>query len=136
MKGNPEKNKTIGRLGPPGKSLRCAVDLHARGDGFCDWNARLSMAVHGTVIVWPIQLHQKGVENAPRIVKLWPGKSVSQKRVSPNTIAKIAHGVLNYETIVSVGFEEINSRTWKEMVTTGPSRKSGDKLYKGPGTSL
>ena len=51
------------------------------------------------------------------IVKLWPGKSEQQKEHLADKIAKDVMDVLNYgEESVSVGFEEINSKDWKEKV--------------------
>ena len=51
------------------------------------------------------------------IVKLWPGKSDQQKTRLADKIAKDVMDVLNYgEESVSVGFEEIKSQDWKEMV--------------------
>ncbi len=51
------------------------------------------------------------------IVKLWPEKSDQQKTRLADKIAKDVMDVLNYgEESVSVGFEEIKSQDWKEMV--------------------
>jgi 4-oxalocrotonate tautomerase len=51
------------------------------------------------------------------IVKLWPGKSEQQKERLAERIAKDVMDVFNYgEESVSVGFEEISSKDWKEKV--------------------
>ena len=49
------------------------------------------------------------------VVKLWPGKSEQQKMRLAEKIAKDVMGVFHYgEESVSVGFEEVSSRDWKE----------------------
>ena len=51
------------------------------------------------------------------IVKLWPGKSEQQKARLADKIAKDVMDAFNYgEESVSVGFEEISSKDWKEKV--------------------
>lgn len=71
------------------------------------------------------------------IVKLWPGKSDQQKTRLADKIAKDVMDVLNYgEESVSVGFEEIKSQDWKEMVYKPDIQGKWDKLYKGPGYEM
>ena len=64
------------------------------------------------------------------IVKLWPGKSEQQKERLAEKIAKDVMDVLNYgEESVSVGFEEIGSKDWKEKVYKPDIKDKWDKLY-------
>jgi len=71
------------------------------------------------------------------IVKLWPGKSEQQKTRLADKIAKDVMDVLNYgEESVSVGFEEINSKDWKEKVYKPDITDKWDKLYKKPGYEM
>jgi len=71
------------------------------------------------------------------IVKLWPGKSDQQKTRLTEKISKDVMDVLNYgEESVSVGFEEIKSQDWKEMVYKPDIQDKWDKLYKGPGYEM
>ena len=71
------------------------------------------------------------------IVKLWPGKSEQQKDRLAEKIARDVMDVLNYgEESVSVGFEEINSKDWKEKVYKPDIQDNWDKLYKKPGYQM
>jgi 4-oxalocrotonate tautomerase len=71
------------------------------------------------------------------IVKLWPGKSEEQKSRLANEISKSVMTVLNYgEESVSVGFEEVGSRDWKEKVFEPDIKKRWDTLYKKPGYEM
>lgn len=71
------------------------------------------------------------------IVKLWPGKSEKQKERHAEMIAKDVMDVLNYgEESVSVGFEEISSKEWKEKVYKPDIKDKWDKLYKKPGYEM
>jgi 4-oxalocrotonate tautomerase len=71
------------------------------------------------------------------IVKLWPGKSEQQKTSLAEKIAKDVMDVLNYgEESVSVGFEEIRSKDWKEKVYKPDITDKWDKLYKKPGYEM
>jgi 4-oxalocrotonate tautomerase len=71
------------------------------------------------------------------IVKLWPGKSERQKTRLADKIAKDVMDVLNYgEESVSVGFEEISSKHWKEKVYKPDITDKWDKLYKKPGYEM
>jgi len=71
------------------------------------------------------------------IVKLWPGKSDQQKTRLAEKIAKDVMDVLNYgEESVSVGFEEIKSRDWKEKVYKPDIQDKWDKLYRKPGYEM
>jgi 4-oxalocrotonate tautomerase len=68
------------------------------------------------------------------IVKLWPGKSEQQKARLADKIAKDVMDLLNYgEESVSIGFEEIKSRDWKEKVYKPDIHDKWDQLYKKPG---
>ncbi|HME06551.1 MAG TPA: tautomerase family protein [Bryobacteraceae bacterium] len=71
------------------------------------------------------------------IVKLWPGKSEQQKERLAEKIARDVMDVLNYgEESVSVGFEEISSKDWKEKVYKPDITDKWDKLYKKPGYEM
>ena len=71
------------------------------------------------------------------IVKLWPGKSEQQKERLAEKIAHDVMDVLNYsEASVSVGFEEISSKDWKQKVYEPDIRDKWDKLYKKPGYEM
>ena len=71
------------------------------------------------------------------IVKLWPGKSEQQKERLAEKIAKDVMDVFNYgEEPVSVGFEEISSKDWKEKVYKPDIKYKWDKLYKKPGYEM
>ena len=71
------------------------------------------------------------------IVKLWPGKSDQQKAHLADKIAKDVMDVLNYgEESVSVGFEEISSKDWKEKVYEPDIKDKWDKLLKKPGYEM
>jgi len=71
------------------------------------------------------------------VVKLWPGKSEQQKTRLADKIAKDVMDVLNYgEESVSVGFEEISSKDWKEKVYKPDITDKWDKLYKKPGYEM
>ena len=71
------------------------------------------------------------------IVKLWPGKSEQQKERLAEKIAKDVMDVLNYgEESVTVGFEEVSSKDWKEKVYKADIKDKWDKLYKTPGYEM
>jgi 4-oxalocrotonate tautomerase len=71
------------------------------------------------------------------IVKLWPGKSEEQKARLADKIAQDVMDVFDYgEESVSVGFEEIISRDWKEKVYKPDIQDKWDKLYKKPGYEM
>ena len=68
------------------------------------------------------------------IVKLWPGKSESQKTRLAEAITKDVMGILHYgEESVSVAMEEIKSQDWIEKVYKPDIKNNRDKLYKKPG---
>jgi len=71
------------------------------------------------------------------IVKLWPGKSEQQKKCLAEKITKDVMDAFNYgEESVSVGFEEISSKEWKEKVYQPDIKNKWDKLYKTPGYEM
>jgi 4-oxalocrotonate tautomerase len=71
------------------------------------------------------------------IVKLWLGKSQEQKARLADKIAKDVMDVLNYgEESVSVGFEEVKSKDWREQVYKPDIKEKWDKLYKKPGYEM
>lgn len=71
------------------------------------------------------------------VVKLWPGKSEQQKERLAGKITKDVMDVLHYgEESVSVGFEEVRSKDWKEKVYKPDIKDNWDKLYKKPGYEM
>lgn len=67
------------------------------------------------------------------IVKLWPGKSDTQRQRLADRIANDVMDVLGYgEESVSVGFEEISSGEWAEKVNKTDIENPRGKLYKKP----
>jgi 4-oxalocrotonate tautomerase len=71
------------------------------------------------------------------IVKLWPGKSTQQKARLAEKIAQDVMDVFDYgEESVSVGFEEVTSREWKEKVYGPDIRDKWTTLYKKPGYEM
>jgi len=68
------------------------------------------------------------------IVKLWPGKSESQKKRLADAIAKDVMEILHYgDESVSVAMEEVKPRDWVEQVYRRDIEPNQDKLYKKPG---
>jgi 4-oxalocrotonate tautomerase len=68
------------------------------------------------------------------IVKLWPGKSGTQKLRLADAITDAVTSVLGYgEESVSVSFEEITSGDWAEKVYKTDIVDKPDQLYKKPG---
>ena len=71
------------------------------------------------------------------IVKLWPGKSEAQKSRLTERIAQAVMDVLNYgDESVSVAFEEINAKEWKDKVYKQDVLSQPEKLYKRPGYTM
>ena len=63
------------------------------------------------------------------IARLWPGKFEQQKERLAEKIAKDVMDVLNYgEESVSVGFEDISAKDWKENVYKPDIKDMWDKL--------
>ena len=71
------------------------------------------------------------------IVKLWPGKSESQKRRLARAIADDVMKVLNYgDESVSVAFEEVGADHWADKVYRPDIVAKPDTLYKRPGYEM
>jgi 4-oxalocrotonate tautomerase len=71
------------------------------------------------------------------IVKLWPGKSEAQKSRLTERIAQAVMDVLNYgDESVSVAFEEISAKEWKDKVYKPDILSQPEKLYKRPGYTM
>jgi 4-oxalocrotonate tautomerase len=71
------------------------------------------------------------------IVKLWPGKSESQKRQLARAIADDVMKVLNYgDESVSVAFEEVGADQWAEKVYRPDIVDKPETLYKRPGYEM
>jgi 4-oxalocrotonate tautomerase len=79
----------------------------------------------------------KGIGNIPHVVKLWPGKAEHLKQQLAEKIAKDVMDVLNYgDESISVGFEEISSKDWKQEVYKPDIQGKWDRLYKKPGYEM
>jgi 4-oxalocrotonate tautomerase len=71
------------------------------------------------------------------IVKLWPGKSEAQKKRLAERITKDVMDVFDYgEESVSVAFEEISAKDWKEKVYEPDIVNQPKRLYKKPGYTM
>jgi 4-oxalocrotonate tautomerase len=71
------------------------------------------------------------------IVKLWPGKSEAQKKGLAERITRAVTEVLHYgDESVSVAFEEVSAKDWKEKVYKPDILSQPDKLYKKPGYTM
>jgi 4-oxalocrotonate tautomerase len=71
------------------------------------------------------------------IVKLWPGKTDQQKKNLAQRITKDVMDVLNYgDESVSVAFEEVSAKDWKDKVYTPDIVDQPTKLYKKPGYTM
>ncbi|TFF24829.1 4-oxalocrotonate tautomerase [Jiella endophytica] len=68
------------------------------------------------------------------VVKLWPGKSEDQKTELAEAITRQVTSILNCGVdSVSVGFEEVRSDDWREMVYEPDIIGKDASLYKKPG---
>jgi 4-oxalocrotonate tautomerase len=68
------------------------------------------------------------------IVKLWPGKSVRQKRALSDAIVESVTGILGYgPDSVSVGFDEVPSADWNSQVYQPDIATKWPSLTKQPG---
>lgn len=68
------------------------------------------------------------------IVKLWPGKSVAQKRALSDAIVRDVTSILGYgDEAVSVGFEEVAPDAWTARVYEPDIENKWDTLVKQPG---
>jgi 4-oxalocrotonate tautomerase len=71
------------------------------------------------------------------IVKLWPGKSETQKKQLADRITQDVMAVLDYgEESVSVAIEEIRAEDWAEQVYHPDILNKPDQIYKQPGYDL
>jgi 4-oxalocrotonate tautomerase len=71
------------------------------------------------------------------IVKLWPGKSEAQKKRLADRITQDVMEALDYgDESVSVAFEEISARDWKDKVYQPDIVSQPEKLYKKPGYTM
>jgi 4-oxalocrotonate tautomerase len=71
------------------------------------------------------------------IVKLWPGKTPTQKKHLAEKIARNVMEVLDYgEESVSVAMEEVKSTDWAKQVYQPDIKAKWDKLYKKPGYTM
>lgn len=70
-------------------------------------------------------------------VKLWPGKSESQKKELAEKLVETARSVIGYgEESFSVTIEDIDPNDWKEKVFSPDIISKKDKLYKAPGYKM
>lgn len=68
------------------------------------------------------------------IVKLWPGKTETQKTHLAEAITKDVMEILHYgDKSVSVAMEEVKSQDWREKVYKPDIQNKWGKLYKKPG---
>lgn len=71
------------------------------------------------------------------IVKLWPGKSESQKQEMTDKIVDAVTSALGYgDESVSVALEEISSSDWKGKVYDPDIKDGKGSLYKKPGYTI
>jgi 4-oxalocrotonate tautomerase len=71
------------------------------------------------------------------IVKLWPGKSETQKTRLAEAITKEVMNIFRYgEESVSVAMEEISPQDWAAKVYKPDIVNQPDKLYKKPGYTM
>jgi 4-oxalocrotonate tautomerase len=71
------------------------------------------------------------------IVKLWPGKTEKQKKELAERITQAVTEVLHYgDESVSVAFEEVTAKDWKEKVYKADILNRPEKLYKKPGYTM
>ena len=71
------------------------------------------------------------------IVKLWPGKSETQKTRLAEAITEDVMNIFNYgEESVSVAMEEISPQDWAMKVYKPDIVNQTDKLYKKPGYTM
>lgn len=71
------------------------------------------------------------------IVKLWPGKSETQKKELAESITHAVTDALHYgEESVSVAFEEIPASQWAEKVYRPEIVNKAASLYKKPGYTM
>jgi 4-oxalocrotonate tautomerase len=68
------------------------------------------------------------------IMKLWPGKTEKQKQQLADRITEAVMETLHYgDESVSVGFEEVPVKDWKERVYAPDIAAKESTLYKKPG---
>ncbi|MCB0374370.1 MAG: tautomerase family protein [Lewinellaceae bacterium] len=68
------------------------------------------------------------------IVKLWPGKSESQKKKLAEALVTAVQSVIGYgEESFSVAIEEVEAKDWAEKVYRPDIVAQQEKLYKEPG---
>lgn len=68
------------------------------------------------------------------VVKLWPGKSESQKQRLANAITKDVMEILNYgEESISVAMQEVKPQDWAAEVYRPEIQRNAEQLYKKPG---
>lgn len=71
------------------------------------------------------------------IVKLWPGKSESQKaRLAEKIVQDVMEAFDYSKESISVAMEEIKSSDWAKQVYEPDIRAKWDKLYKKPGYTM
>ena len=71
------------------------------------------------------------------IVKLWPGKTDSQKQALADAITKNVTSVLDCkDESVSVGFEEVTAKNWKTEVYQPDIIEKPEAIFKKPGYSM
>jgi len=68
------------------------------------------------------------------IVKLWPGKSETQKQRLAGAITKDVMEILRYgEESISIAMQEVKPQDWAEQVYRPKIERDLEQLYKKPG---
>ena len=71
------------------------------------------------------------------IVKLWTGKSETQKQQLAEALVKAARSVIGYgEESYSVVIEDIEPKNWEEQVYRPDIMGQKEKLFKKPGYQM
>lgn len=80
-------------------------------------------------------LHPEKEKQMPHVVvKLWPGKSETQKSRLADAITKDVMSILKYgEESVSVAMEEVQPEDWTDKVYKPDIENKWETLYKKPG---
>lgn len=71
------------------------------------------------------------------IVKLWKGKSETQKKKLAEALTNAAISVIGYDkSSFSVAIEDVEPNDWKEKVYQPDIIEQKNKLYKSPGYEM
>lgn len=71
------------------------------------------------------------------IVKMYSGRSTSDKKRLADEITKVVKNVLNYgDEAISVGIEDVEPADWAEKVYRPDIIAKSENIYKKPGYTL